>query len=160
MSDRQIVSMRWFLFFLFSVSMGVSHAIERPLVTVKLQSGEQVRITRTQFNTLPIHEINSAESGRDGVFKGPLLRDFLAMAGVKSSRIEILAYDNYFVQIERTYWHDYDTIMATERNGATMKIRDKGPLWLVFPWDKHPELRNERFYNLSIWQIKEIKELP
>lgn len=157
---NSFLPVRW-LWVLLLCSFAISAvAAERPLVTIKKLSGEEIAITRDQVAQLPIYTVNSSEPGREGAFRGPLLRDVLALVGVNAQTIEISAYDSYYVQIERAYWADYDSILATEREGVTMKIRDKGSLWLIFPWDKHTELRNERFYNLSIWQIKEIKELP
>ncbi len=37
-----------------------------------------------------------------------------------------------------------------------MPIRDKGPLWLVYPYDSNPDLNTDKYYSRSVWQIKEL----
>ena len=36
-------------------------------------------------------------------------------------------------------------------------VRDKGPLFLVYPFDTNPETYNEKYFSRSVWQIKEIE---
>ncbi len=42
-------------------------------------------------------------------------------------------------------------------NDQPMSVRDKGPLFLVYPFDLNPELYNEKYFSRSVWQIKEIE---
>ena len=34
-----------------------------------------------------------------------------------------------------------------------MSLRDKGPLWVVFPYDASEEFRRDEIYAQSIWQV-------
>jgi hypothetical protein len=38
-----------------------------------------------------------------------------------------------------------------------MEIADKGPLFIVFPYDDVEEVRNALFYSRSVWQIHSIE---
>jgi hypothetical protein len=38
-----------------------------------------------------------------------------------------------------------------------MSVRDKGPLFLVYPFDKDQGLFNEKYFSRSVWQIKDIE---
>ena len=38
-----------------------------------------------------------------------------------------------------------------------MSVRDKGPLFVVFNYDSAAELRSERYYNRSIWQLRRLQ---
>ena len=38
-----------------------------------------------------------------------------------------------------------------------MSIRDKGPIFMIYPFDKNPELYNEKYFSRSVWQIKSIE---
>jgi hypothetical protein len=54
---------------------------------------------------------------------------------------------------------DFDpdgAIIAYDRNGSAMTLRDKGPLWLVYPYDSDPRFRSEIVYANSIWQLDRI----
>ena len=38
-----------------------------------------------------------------------------------------------------------------------MAVRDKGPLFIVYPYDSDEVLRSERYYNRSAWQLKSLE---
>ena len=40
-----------------------------------------------------------------------------------------------------------------------MAVRDRGPLFVVYPFDAQPELRNAVYYSRSAWQLKSIEVL-
>ncbi len=44
-------------------------------------------------------------------------------------------------------------------NGKPMRVRDKGPLWLVYPRDQRAELQNAVMDERWIWQLFEITVL-
>ena len=50
----------------------------------------------------------------------------------------------------------YPVLVALKMDGRYMRVRDKGPLWIVFPWDDYPELADEKTKQRSIWQLKAI----
>ncbi|MDU1358477.1 MAG: oxidoreductase, partial [Citrobacter freundii] len=37
-----------------------------------------------------------------------------------------------------------------------MRIRDKGPLFIVYPYDSMPELNNQIYYSRSAWQVSSM----
>lgn len=47
-------------------------------------------------------------------------------------------------------------IIAFLRNGEEMSVRDKGPLWIIYPYDQDPAYRTEVVYSRSIWQLDRI----
>jgi hypothetical protein len=51
-------------------------------------------------------------------------------------------------------------IVAFARNGAPMPLRDKGPLWIVYPYDSNPDYQSELIYSRSIWQLDRIEVRP
>jgi hypothetical protein len=51
---------------------------------------------------------------------------------------------------------DYDVILAILREGKTMPVREKGPVWVIYPMDDNPELRNDLYNDRLVWQLKEI----
>ena len=40
-----------------------------------------------------------------------------------------------------------------DMNGKAMSIRDKGPIFLLYPFSDDPSLNNEVIQNRSVWQI-------
>jgi hypothetical protein len=38
-----------------------------------------------------------------------------------------------------------------------MSLREKGPLWIIYPFDSSPEYQTELIYSRSIWQLNRIE---
>jgi hypothetical protein len=89
-------------------------------------------------------------------FTGPLLRDVLAAAGSKGDKLVALALNDYKTEIPMTDTIAHDMIVARLLNGKPMAIRDRGPLFIVYPFDTKAELRAERYYNRSAWQLSRL----
>ena len=50
----------------------------------------------------------------------------------------------------------HDVILALKRDGQYMSVRDKGPLFIVYPFDSDPALRHQRYYSRSAWQLARL----
>ncbi|MDH0868109.1 molybdopterin-dependent oxidoreductase [Mitsuaria sp. GD03876] len=90
-------------------------------------------------------------------FTGPLLRDVLAAAGAQGRTIEARALNDYRVSIPMADSQRYDVIVARLLDDKPMAVRDKGPLFLIYPFDRAPELRNSVFYGRSAWQLTHLE---
>lgn len=90
-------------------------------------------------------------------FDGPLLAAVLEAAGGHGKRLMVKALNDYSAEIPIEDATAYETILALRMNGAPMSVRDKGPLFLIYPFDKNPEIYNEKYFSRSVWQIREIE---
>jgi len=90
-------------------------------------------------------------------FSGPFLRSVLASAGAKGTSIRIKALNDYVVTVPFSDAQRIDTILATRTDGRLMSVRDKGPLFLVYPFDLDRSLYDETYFARSVWQISEIE---
>ena len=41
-----------------------------------------------------------------------------------------------------------------------MTVRDKGPFWIIYPFDSNPDYQSEVIYSRSIWQLNRLEVLP
>jgi hypothetical protein len=90
-------------------------------------------------------------------FSGPLLRDVLAAAGAHGTTLRASALNDYRVDVP---WDDaqrYDLILARLLDGQPMSVRDRGPLFMIYPFDAHPELRSALYYSRAAWQLRSIE---
>ncbi|GGD41391.1 molybdopterin-dependent oxidoreductase [Aureimonas glaciei] len=92
-------------------------------------------------------------------FSGPLLRAVLSAVGAQGKTIRLVALNDYAADIPLEDATDLDTILATRMDGKLMSVRDKGPVFLIYPFDQDPALYNEKYFSRSVWQIKEVKVL-
>lgn len=90
-------------------------------------------------------------------FDGPLLTAVIEAAGGHGKRLLVKALNDYSAEIPIEDATSYETILALKMNGVPMSVRDKGPLFLIYPFDKNPELYNEKYFSRSVWQIREIE---
>ncbi|MEO9652988.1 MAG: molybdopterin-dependent oxidoreductase [Roseobacter sp.] len=90
-------------------------------------------------------------------FQGISLFDLLTRLGVKNGTLKATAINDYFVEIPVSDAILGGPIIAYHLNGEEMSIRDKGPLWIVYPYDDKADYRSETIYSRSIWQLDRIK---
>jgi hypothetical protein len=111
------------------------------------------------LKALPQHSFTTSTTWTDGrsTYQGVLLKDLIAAVGAYGTTITITALDDYANSMPMTDAKDDGPILAYLVNGKTMSIRDKGPLWLMYPFDDNPDYRNEEVYAHSIWQIAKIE---
>ena len=50
----------------------------------------------------------------------------------------------------------HHVILAMKRNGDYMPVRDKGPLFVIYPYDSEPELKSQIFYGRSAWEVARL----
>ncbi|WP_244475254.1 MULTISPECIES: molybdopterin-dependent oxidoreductase [unclassified Rhizobium] len=90
-------------------------------------------------------------------FSGPLLRSVLDAAGAHGQKIKLTALNDYAADVPAEDASELDTMLATRMDGKRMSVREKGPLFLVYPFDKDASLLNEKYFSRSVWQIKDIE---
>jgi hypothetical protein len=74
--------------------------------------------------------------------------------------IQLRAVNDYVVEMPASAVSAQYPVVAYERNGNAMSVRDKGPLWLVYPFDADISFRTETTFSRSIWQLVEITVEP
>lgn len=89
--------------------------------------------------------------------RGPLIRDLLREAGISGETATGIALDKYEVEIPASDFDKFDVIAAIELDGKRLTVRNKGPVWIVYPSGKHENMRKDPVYEArSIWQLKEL----
>lgn len=90
-------------------------------------------------------------------FTGPLLRDVLAAAGARGTQLRAVALNDYRVEIPFEDAQRFDVIVARLLDDKPMAVRDKGPLFIIYPFDAQPALRRAVYYGRSAWQLRTIE---
>lgn len=91
------------------------------------------------------------------VFEGVPLKHVLDELGATGSVVLASAINDYTVEIPVESLTDTAPIVAFSQNGNDMSRRQKGPLWIVYPYDSDPEFRSEIVYSRSIWQLDRLE---
>lgn len=90
-------------------------------------------------------------------FSGPLGRDLLQAVGATGTQLKVTALNDYVTIIPISDFEDYDVILATRLDDTLMSVREKGPIFVIYPFDQQPSLNNETYYGRSAWQVKSIE---
>ncbi|MEN9409332.1 MAG: hypothetical protein RL216_1306 [Pseudomonadota bacterium] len=91
------------------------------------------------------------------VFEGVPLATLLERLGAEGTVIAASALNDYTVEIPMADAVAEGPIVAYRQNGAVLSVRDKGPLWVVYPYDSDPAYQTEVIYARSIWQLARIE---
>jgi len=89
-------------------------------------------------------------------FTGPLMRDVLASAKLKGTGLSAVALDEYKAKLPFSDTEKFDVILAHSINGEPMSAKNKGPLFIVYPYDSKKELQTVLYYQRSVWQLKAL----
>lgn len=120
--------------------------------------GDIAAFDRAQLEALPQTTVRTTTPWTEGViaFRGPLARDVLETVGAHGTVVTATAINDYQVKIPFADFQSHDVIMALTRDGRRMRIRDRGPIWIIYPWSDHPELRDGLHHGRSIWQLESL----
>lgn len=90
-------------------------------------------------------------------FTGPLLADVLRAAKASGTTLRAVALNDYKVAIPADDATRFKVVVARLIDDKPIPVREKGPLFVVYPFDSDSELRTTKYYDRSIWQLKAIE---
>ena len=91
------------------------------------------------------------------VFEGVPMAKLMASVGAAGETLRVTALNDYSSDIPLEDFKKYGVILALKRNGKYMPVSDKGPLFIIYPFDEIPELRSQKFYSRSAWQVAQME---
>jgi len=124
----------------------------------QFNSGEKLLLDRETLFSFEQKDIKTTTLWTDGesTFSGPLLKDVLESAGNFGKVISAIAINEYSIQIPIADIQKYPVILALKQDGKILSVREKGPIWVIYPWSSYDELKQDKYYSRSIWQLKKI----
>ena len=121
--------------------------------------GETAVFDRDMLVELGGTKIQTTTIWTEGVqeFEGVALDRLLAELGVTEGTLRATAINDYTVEIPVSDAVEGGPIIAYSVDGKPMSVRDKGPLWVIYPYDSGAQYRSEVIYSRSIWQLDRIE---
>ena len=146
------------------LALTVSQAMSQPLLTisgdVKAGNTQTVwELSKDELRSLPKTTILTDTIWTEGTqtFEGVSLKTLLEHVGAQDGMLKASAINDYVVTIPTSDAVEGGPIVAYLRNGKEMSLRDKGPLWIVYPYATNQEYNSEEFFSRSIWQLDRIE---
>ena len=125
-------------------------SISNGQTTIELALSDLDQMPQVTFTTTTIW------TEGDVTFSGVPLSHLLEHAVATGVTLRMMALNDYAVDMPIDEIEDLHPIVATRMNGEKMRVRDKGPYWIVYPYDSDPGLQTETTYARSIWQLKSL----
>jgi len=118
----------------------------------------EARLDRAMLEQLGLTEVNTTTPWHSGTmrFEGVLLRAVLGLVEARGSNLLATAHNEYSATLPASDAARYNVILAMKLNGETMTLRDKGPLFIIYPFDSEKALQNDMTYIRSVWQLRHI----
>ena len=111
---------------------------------------------RGMLENLELHTLQTWTPWTEGEpeFTGVLAEALMAYLGATGTMVEARALNDYQMTIPLSDFEDYPVLVAMTMDGERLGRRDKGPLWIVYPWAAYPELDDRVTRQKSIWQLR------
>lgn len=154
-------------YILFAVLFGLSaHGVTahaEPVIitisgmTAKTTTGE-LNLTLSEFEAIGMEELYTAtpwhkEKTRFSGVSGKKLSQYLEIEG---NEVRAKALNEYEIVMPVSDLLIEGLILATRMDGEPLSIREKGPIFVIYPFDQKPELNNEVIFGRSIWQLRAL----
>lgn len=89
-------------------------------------------------------------------FEGVLAAKLMRAVAARGETVSALALNDYATEIPMSDFDRFGVLLALKRDGAYMPVRDKGPLFLIYPFDANPDLKARRYYSRCAWQLRRL----
>jgi hypothetical protein len=124
-------------------------------------TNDTAALDRDMLEAMTPTTITTSTIWTDGVhsFQGVSLKDLVAALEIQGATLRATAVNDYAVEIPLSDAVEGGPIIAYRIDGNEMSLREKGPLWVIYPYDANADYRKEVIYSRSIWQLDRIEAL-
>lgn len=142
------------------VTAGTTDTYSAPVleVTAAQVPDRTFTLSVQDLQDIAVQNIVTSTIWTEGVheFSGVPLYALLQHLDVTGSTIQAIALNDYAVSIPLSDARMGGPIVAFAIDGQPIPRREKGPLWIIYPFDQSPEYRTEIVYSRSIWQLNRL----
>ncbi|NQV99304.1 MAG: oxidoreductase [Rhodospirillales bacterium] len=126
-------------------------------MTSKTATGD-LNLTLSEFEAIGMQELETStpwhkEKTRFSGVSGSKLSAYLKVTG---KNVKARALNDYEIVMPASDLLIEGFIFATRIDGKPMSVREKGPIFVLYPFDQNPELTNEVIFGRSIWQLRAL----
>lgn len=114
-----------------------------------------------QLRAMPNFKIKTETIWTDGshTYTAISIENLLTSIGAQGTQLKLTALNDYSIEVPINVLVENNAFIAFEKNGKKMRIRDKGPLWLLYPFTDSPQINTPFYQSHSVWQLKSIEVL-
>lgn len=120
--------------------------------------GTAARFDFDMLSALGTETIVTSTTWTDGVieFTGVPVVAVLNAVDASGTTVTASALNDYASTMPIELLEESGAILAFTMDGERMSRRDKGPLWLIFPWDDKPVYARPEYKIHAVWQLNRL----
>ena len=149
-------------------SVGIAQEVGQPTGDIILTITGDIDVTNADdalvfdyemFAALEAETFETTTIWTDGShrFQGVSLKTLADIVGATEGAFLATGINDYTVEIPVSDAVAGGPIVAYLFDDKVMSVRDKGPLWVIYPYDNSADYRSEVVYSRSIWQLDRIE---
>lgn len=121
-------------------------------------SGSTAQFDRKMLEEIGLVAIDTTSPWYQGLqhFEGVPLDQLMTVVGAKGTKVTAVALNDYVTTIPLDDFKKFNVVLALKRDGNYLPVRDKGPLFIVYPYDSDPRLQEQIYYTRSAWQVAKL----
>ncbi|HBS49104.1 MAG TPA: oxidoreductase [Rhodobacteraceae bacterium] len=125
------------------------------------ENGIEMTLDDAALSTLDQQSFETSTIWTDRVqqFAGPSLLAILNHAGITEGTVRLEAANDYAITIPVAELSETAPIVANRIDGEAFSLRQKGPLWVAYPYDSKDAFQSEEVYARSIWQLVAVERV-
>ena len=136
-----------------------------PVILTVTGKFDRIPEGKVEFDLAMLHALDATSFDTssiwtDGIhrYTGVSLYHLAAYLGIGADALlKCAAINDYVIDVPVSDAVARGPIIAYAMDGAAMSVREKGPLWLLYPFDSQPDYQSEVIYARSIWQLDRIE---
>lgn len=112
-----------------------------------------------QLEALGVARLATATPWHDhrAVFEGVSGQVLMTAVGARGSQVTATAKNDYAATIPLDDFMRRGLIIAYRVDGQPLTLRNRGPLWIIYPYDSAAELNTAMFHARSVWQLASLE---
>ncbi|MBI0539217.1 oxidoreductase [Roseomonas sp. KE2513] len=126
---------------------------------IQATNGDGVaKFDRPMLNTMGSATIVTSTPWHDGPvrFDGVPMAALMEAVRPTGDTVTAFALNDYSVDLPLSDFTRFGVLLATHKDGAPMRVRDQGPLFIIYPFDSALELRTRLYYDRSAWSVVQL----
>ncbi|RPE71154.1 hypothetical protein EDD53_0268 [Pacificibacter maritimus] len=134
------------------------------LSVINKSTDQTVHLTDKDLTSLPQQSFETGTTWTEGTqtYQGPSLSSVLNLTGQVDAKAQIkfTAANDYASIVSLDLISNQYPIVANRIDGAEFSVRQKGPLWIMYPFDTFPDYKSESYFSAAAWQVIKIEIIP
>lgn|SRR5690606_23914247 len=124
----------------------------------KTNVGDTAQFDRGMLEAMGLETVETTNPWYDGRvrFDGVSMKKLMAAVGAKGTKVTAVALNDYVSSLPIEDFDKFNVILAMKRDGNYMAVRDKGPLFIIYPYDSDSQLQSQTYYTRSAWQVAKL----